>query len=34
MALCHIQYSGAELCDSDSVTDASDEACNVWVVCE
>ncbi|KAJ3927311.1 MAG: hypothetical protein NXY57DRAFT_1042534 [Lentinula lateritia] len=22
MALCHIQYSGAELCDSDSVTDA------------
>ncbi|KAJ3805088.1 hypothetical protein EV368DRAFT_87954 [Lentinula lateritia] len=32
MALCHIQYSGAELCDSDSVTDASDEACNVWVV--
>ncbi|KAJ3725267.1 hypothetical protein C8R42DRAFT_441056 [Lentinula raphanica] len=34
MALCHIEYSGNELCDSDTVSDANDEACNVWVVCE
>ncbi|KAJ3768340.1 hypothetical protein FB446DRAFT_752038, partial [Lentinula raphanica] len=33
MALCHIEYSGNELCDSDTVSDANDEACNVWVVC-
>ncbi|KAJ3972864.1 hypothetical protein EV361DRAFT_948409 [Lentinula raphanica] len=34
MALCHIEYSGSELCDSDTVSDADDRACNVWVVCE
>ncbi|KAJ3991425.1 hypothetical protein F5050DRAFT_1195867 [Lentinula boryana] len=34
VALCHIEYSGSELCDSDTVTDADERACNVWVVCE
>ncbi|KAJ3991480.1 hypothetical protein F5050DRAFT_1716058 [Lentinula boryana] len=34
MALCHIEYSASELCDSDTVTDSNDEACNVWVVCD
>ncbi|KAJ4478360.1 hypothetical protein J3R30DRAFT_3404416 [Lentinula aciculospora] len=33
MALCHIEYSASELCDSDTVSDKNDEACNVWVVC-
>ncbi|KAJ3873290.1 hypothetical protein F5051DRAFT_432315 [Lentinula edodes] len=32
IALCHIEYSGSELCDSDTVTDADDRVCNVWIV--
>ncbi|KAJ3793708.1 hypothetical protein GGU11DRAFT_759748 [Lentinula aff. detonsa] len=32
VALCHIEYSGSELCDSDTVTNADERACNVWIV--
>ncbi|KIM36995.1 hypothetical protein M413DRAFT_31169 [Hebeloma cylindrosporum] len=34
VALCYIEYSGSELCDSDTVSNANDRACNVWVVCQ
>jgi hypothetical protein len=34
VALCYIEYSGSELCDSDTISNANDRACNVWVVCQ
>ena len=34
VAICYIEYSGSELCDSDTISNANDRACNVWVVCQ
>jgi len=34
VALCYIEYSGSELCDSDTISDGNSRACNVWVVCQ
>ena len=34
VALCYIEYSPYQLCDSDTISNANDNACNVWVVCQ
>lgn len=33
VAICHIQNDGNQLCDSDTISNASDKACSVSVVC-
>ncbi|KAJ3965708.1 hypothetical protein EV361DRAFT_872973 [Lentinula raphanica] len=32
VAQCYIEYSGSELCDTDTISDPNDRACNVWIV--
>ncbi|KAJ3745168.1 hypothetical protein DFH05DRAFT_1557325 [Lentinula detonsa] len=34
VALCYIEYSGSELCDSDTISNPNELACNVWIVCQ
>jgi hypothetical protein len=34
VALCYIEYSANELCDSDTISDPNNPACNVYVVCQ
>ncbi|KAJ3796765.1 hypothetical protein GGU11DRAFT_757281 [Lentinula aff. detonsa] len=32
VAQCYIEYSGSELCDSDTISNPNELACNVWIV--
>jgi hypothetical protein len=34
IAICHIQNDGDQLCDTDTISNASDMACSVSVVCQ
>jgi hypothetical protein len=34
VAMCHIDHSEKQLCDSDTVDKASDRVCDVWIVCK
>lgn len=34
VAICHIQNDTNQLCDSDTISDASDKACSVSVICQ
>ncbi|KAJ3779894.1 hypothetical protein GGU10DRAFT_366753 [Lentinula aff. detonsa] len=34
VAQCYIEYSGSELCDSDTISNPNELACNVWIVCQ